>query len=272
MVEMTPLVRARRLTQIYVQRQPFSNRRCTVQALDAVDLSIRGGSSLGLVGESGSGKSTLGLCLGLLQKPTAGEIWFDGEEVSRLPRKHLRRLRPHIQFIFQDTASALNPRLRAEEIVVEPMRIQSRASQAARRDRALSLMSEVGLSPDWLKRRPHEFSGGQRQRLAIARALALQPRFVILDEAFAGLDLSVQAQIVVLLRSLQAARALTYLFITHDLNLAAAICDRIAILHRGSIVEQGSPNDLFGRPQHPQTRALVDAVPGRHSVLRADLA
>jgi ABC-type oligopeptide transport system ATPase subunit len=268
MVEMTPLIRARRLTQIYVQRQPLSNRRFTVKALDAVDLSIQDGSSLGLVGESGSGKSTLGLCLALLQRPTAGEIWFDGEEVSRLHGRDLRRMRQHIQFIFQDTASALNPRLRAEEIVVEPMRIQSRASKATRRDRALSLMSEVGLSPDWLKRRPHEFSGGQRQRLAIARALALQPRIVILDEAFAGLDLSVQAQIVALLRSLQAARGLTYLFITHDLNLATVVCDTIAILHRGSIVEQGSPSNLFGRPQHPQTRALVDAVPGRNRVLR----
>jgi len=271
MDESTPLVRTRRLTHIYVQKQPLSNRQFTVKALDAVELSIREGTQLGLVGESGSGKSTLGLCLALLQRPTAGEIWFDGKEVSRSHGAELRQLRSQIHFVFQETFSALNPRLCAEEIVTEPMLIQGKSSPAARRDRAVTLMHEVGLAADSLRRRPHEFSGGQRQRLAIARALVMRPQFVVLDEAFTGLDLSVQAQIVVLLNSLQAAHKLTYLFITHDLNLAAAICNRIAILHRGCIVEQGSPADLFNRSQHPQTRALVDAIPGRNTILHTSL-
>ena len=257
------LIRATRLTKEYEQQRPLSRRKFHVRALDGVTLEIRAGSTFALVGESGSGKSTLGLCLAGLEKPTSGEICFDQQDLLNLKGPDLARVRGQIQLIFQDTAAALNPRFSAEEIVIEPMRIRSRLTAEERRPWAEQLMEQVGLLREWLNRRPHQFSGGQRQRLAIARALCVQPRLLILDEAFAGLDLSVQAQILKLLQKLQATHGLTYLFISHDLSLMARIADEIAILHQGRIVEQGNPRDLFAKPQHPVTRALQEAIPGR---------
>jgi ABC-type glutathione transport system ATPase component len=270
MSEAPPLVRALRLSKAYVQRRPWSRTEFTVHALKGIDLTIRPGSTFALVGESGSGKSTLALCLARLEQPTAGEIWFDGRDLLGLKGQDLMRARGQIQLIFQETAASLNPRMTAEQIITEPMYIHSAGTQEERRKRAVDLMDQVGLPPAWLKRRPRQFSGGQRQRLAIARALALQPRFLILDEAFSGLDLAVQGQIVALLQSLQAANRLTYLFISHDLSLMGAIADEIAILHEGQIVEQGSSADLFSRPRHPQTQALLEAIPGRHGDGRLD--
>jgi peptide/nickel transport system ATP-binding protein len=264
MIEASPLVSALRLSKTYVQRRPWSRQKFTVHALKGIDLTIRAGSTFALVGESGSGKSTLALCLARLEQPTAGEIWFDGRDLLGLKGQDLMRVRCQIQLIFQETAASLNPRMTAEQIITEPMYIHSAGTQTERKTRAVDLMDKVGLPPAWLKRRPHQFSGGQRQRLAIARALALQPRFLILDEAFSGLDLAVQAQIVALLQNLQTADGLTYLFISHDLSLMGAIADEIAILHAGQIVEQGSSTDLFSRPRHPQTQALLEAIPGRH--------
>jgi len=261
------LIRATRVTKEYVQQRPLSRRKFRVPALDGVTLEIRAGSTFALVGESGSGKSTLGLCLAGLEKPTSGAICFDQQDLLKLKAPDLARVRGQIQLIFQDTASALNPRFSAEEIVTEPMRIRSSLSGAERRPWAEQLMEQVGLPPGWLSRNPHQFSGGQRQRLAIARALCVQPRLLILDEAFAGLDLSVQAQIVRLLQELQSTHGLTYLFISHDLSLMARIVDEIAILHQGRIVEQGNPSDLFAKPRHPVTRALQDAIPGRRGGL-----
>jgi peptide/nickel transport system ATP-binding protein len=179
----------------------------------------------------------------------------------------LMPVRRHIQLIFQDTAAALNPRFSAEEIIIEPLRIQSVGTRTERRDRAAQLMDKVGISPAWLTRRPHQFSGGQRQRLAIARALALEPRLLILDEAFTGLDLSIQAQMVRLFESLQRLENLTYVFISHDLSLMAQVADEMAIFDRGRIVEQGPPSHLFSNPGKPETRALLAAIPGRHSAL-----
>jgi peptide/nickel transport system ATP-binding protein len=257
------LIRATRLTKEYEQRRPLSRRKFHVRALDGVTLAICAGSTFALIGESGSGKSTLGLCLAGLEKPTSGEICFDQQDLLNLKGPDLARVRGQIQLIFQDTAAALNPRFSAEEIVIEPMRIRSRLTAEERRPWAEQLMEQVGLPREWLNRRPHQFSGGQRQRLAIARALCVQPRLLILDEALAGLDLPVQAQILKLLQTLQTTHGLTYLFISHDLSLMARIADEIAILHEGRIVEQGNPRDLFARPRHPVTRALQEAIPGR---------
>jgi ABC-type glutathione transport system ATPase component len=264
MGEARPLVQARGLSKTYVQRRPLSRKRFLVHALQRIDLNICNASTFALVGESGSGKSTLALCLARLERPTTGEIRFEGRDLLGRNGRDLMRARCQIQLIFQDTAASLNPRMCAQEIIIEPMYIHSMGTQAERRKRAVDLMDQVGLPSAWLTRRPHQFSGGQRQRLAIARALALQPRFLILDEAFSGLDLSVQAQIVTLLQTLQAAAGLTYLFISHDLGLMGAIADEVAILHEGQIVEQGSPSDLFLNPRHPQTQALLQAIPGRH--------
>ena len=257
------LIRATRLTKEYVQQRPLSRRKFRVHALDGVTLEIRAGSTFALVGESGSGKSTLGLCLAGLEKPTSGEIWFDQQNLLTLKGPDRAGISGQIQLVFQDTGAALNPRFSAEEIVTEPLRIRSRLTRAERQPWAEQLMEQVGLPRGWLNRRPHQFSGGQRQRLAIARALCVQPRLLILDEAFAGLDLSVQAQIMRLLQELQATHALTYLFISHDLSLMARIADEIAILHQGRIVEQGKPSDLFAKSRHPVTRALQEAIPGR---------
>lgn len=262
-----PLIRVHGLCKTYVQGGLWFSKRFSVCALKGVDFFIRTGSSFALVGESGSGKSTLALCLALLEPVTEGTIWFGGQELLSLAGRDLKRARSQIQLVFQDVAAALNPRLSAEEIIIEPMRIQSGATRAERKERAAHMMEKVGLPPAWLSRRPHQFSGGQRQRLAIARALSLQPRLLILDEAFGGLDLSTQAQIVRLLQDLRRAEKLTYLFISHDLGLMAYLADEVAIIHQGVIIEQGRPAELFSNPRQPQTRALLDAIPGRNSIL-----
>src|SRR6266478_5283181 len=244
-----PLVRVQGLSKTYVQDRLLSRERFVVRALERVDLVIRPGSSFALVGQSGSGKSTLALCLARLEPPTEGKIWFEGQDLLSLRGRDLMRARGRIQLIFQDTAAAMNPRLSAKEIIIEPMRIQSVGTRQEQNERAAYMMERVGLPPAWLNRRPHQFSGGQRQRLAIARAL------------------SMQAQIVGLLQNLQRAEHLTYLFISHDLSLMAFVADEIAIFDRGRIVEQGLPSELFSNPRQPQTRALRDAIPGRSSVL-----
>jgi ABC-type glutathione transport system ATPase component len=261
------LIRVQGLRKTYVQQRPFSREKFVVRAVDGIDLVIRAGASFALVGESGSGKSTLALCMARLEQPTEGKIWFEGQDLFGMTGTDLMQLRRRIQLIFQDTAAALNPRFSAEEVISEPLRIQSVGTRAGQRDRAVHLMEEVGLPSAWLSRRPHQFSGGQRQRLAIARALALQPRLLILDEAFTGLDLSIQAQMVALLQNLQRLEKLTYVFISHDLSLMAYVADEIAILHLGRIVEQGEPGRLFSNPCQAETRALLEAIPGRHSAL-----
>jgi ABC-type glutathione transport system ATPase component len=255
------LVRVANLSKSYVQRRWLSRGQFTVRALEAVDLVIFRGHTLALVGESGSGKSTLARCLVRLEEPTSGEIWFDGRNLLSLGRAELRAARGQIQLIFQDPAAALNPHLTALEIVAEPLVVQRRGRPREQRARALALMEQVGLARQWAGRSPAEFSGGQRQRLAIARALALEQRLLILDEALSALDLSVQAQIVNLLLELQASRALTYLYITHDLSLVPHLADEVAVMQGGTIVERGTPAGLLRRPQHPHSRALVAAVP-----------
>src|ERR1700733_9723925 len=263
------LVRTRSLCKQYGQHRPFSGGKFTVDALVDVDLEIPFGCVTALVGESGSGKSTLALCLGMLQKPDSGEIWFEGSEISGWGARKLAPLRSKIQMVFQDSAGALNPSFTAAEIIEEPLEIQHRESGRRSRACACELMEEVGLSPDWADRSPLEFSGGQRQRLAIARAIAVKPALLILDESLSGLDLSTQAQILNLVLDLKAAHALTCLLITHDLSLVGQIADFVAVMHQGRIVECGSAPQVLGSPQHPQTCKLLASVQVLETAFRA---
>ncbi len=255
------LLEVRGLSKQYVQRGPLGGRRFVVPALQDLDLTVSAGTTLAVVGESGSGKSTLARCVALLERPTGGQIWFEGKNLLALGSEKLRVARTRIQLIFQDPATALNPRLSAAEIVAEPLLVQKRASKQERRERALELMALVGLSQQWGDRRPGEFSGGQRQRLAIARALALEPKFLILDEALSALDPPIQAQIVNLLLELQASRELAYLYITHDLAILGHLADEVAILRQGRIVERGRTADVFLHPRDSYTRELLASTP-----------
>ncbi len=255
------LLLVRDLSKSYVQRRWFSRERFLIKAFDAVDLTIQHRSTFALVGESGTGKSTLARCIARLEEPSSGEIWYEGKNLLNLPKPEMLRVREEIQLIFQDPTSALNPRLSAVEVISEPLLIQGRGTKKERHRRALELMEHVGLSPDWGHKSPPEFSGGQRQRLALARALALQPKLLILDEGLAGLDLSIQAQMVNLLAELQAANSLSYLYISHDLALVSHVADEVAVMRDGRIVEQGKAAELFSAPRHPYTQELIAAVP-----------
>ncbi len=255
-----PLLCVTGLTKVY-HRASSSGRRQAVTALDRVDLAIPAGSTLALVGRSAAGKSTLARCVALLERPSAGEIQIDGVAVSKLDRRQRAALRPRVQMIFQDPAAALNPRLPAVEAVAEPLRIRRWADRRARRRRALEWMAEVGLASELAARSSLELSGGQRQRLVIARALAAEPRLLILDEGLASLDLSLKARVVNLLVDLQARFDLSYLLISHDLRTAAHLADRVAVLDHGRIVERATPRELLRRPRHAATRALVGALP-----------
>lgn len=232
----------------------------SVAALRGVSFSLFPQTTLALVGESGSGKSTLALCLACLEKPTSGSIWFGGKEITSLSEPELRKVRPQIQMVFQDPANSLNPRLTAVEIVSEPLLIQRRFDKALRHARACALLERVGVSVEKGRQRPDEFSGGQRQRLAIARVLALEPKVLILDEALSALDSSVQAQIVNLLLDLQSLLGLTYLFITHDFAMAAHLSDQIAVMDEGQIVEMGAADEVLRGAKHPATKRLMAAA------------
>jgi len=229
-----------------------------VRAVDGVDLSIQTGETFGLVGESGSGKSTIGRCIARLLDPTEGQIFFHGKEISSLPLGCLRR---NMQVIFQDPLSSLNPRMTVLDIVGEPLQIHKIASRQEIRSRVSSLLLRVGLDSSLLDRFPHELSGGQAQRVGIARALAVSPRFLIADEPVSALDVSVQAQILNLLVDLQKELGLTYLFISHDLGVVKYLSQRVAVTYLGKIVELGDPEKLFWNPRHPYTQALLSAVP-----------
>ncbi len=256
------LVRVRGLSKRYGGGPSLLRRsRTIVEALDHVDLTMRSGVSLALVGESGSGKSTLARCIARLEEPSSGEIWFDGENLRSLKGAQLLAFRQKVQLIFQDPATALNPRLAAAEIVAEPLTILRWGGREQRRRRALELIEQVGLSPRWGDRLPFEFSGGQRQRLALARALVMDPLLLILDEALSGLDVSVQAQMIALLLELQSERKLTYLYVSHDLGLMRQLADQVAVMYQGRVVEQASVSELFGNPRHAHTRALIAAIP-----------
>lgn len=257
---MPALVKVENLVKRYAGMR-FLHRREGITALDGVSFSISPGTTLTVVGESGSGKSTLALCLACLERPTSGSVQFEGREVAALGESDLRAVRPRIQLVFQDPALSLNPRFTALEIIAEPLVVQGKLTRHERNGRARGLLERVGLSAGMEGRTPAEFSGGQRQRLAIARALALEPKLLILDEALSALDCSVQAQIANLMADLQTSLGLTYLFITHDLAMAAHLADEVAVLAHGRIVEYGAVKQVLQHPRHAATHALVAAVP-----------
>lgn len=261
-ITMGPLLEVRNLKKYFpIKRGLFRSPGEVVRAVDGVSFSIREGETLGLVGESGSGKSTTALLLLRLIEPTAGEVYFENVPIFRASREQMRRLRREMQIIFQDPYSSLNPRMTVEEIVGEGMEIHGLAKGKEKKERVAELLKRVGLEPDHMGRYPHEFSGGQRQRIGIARALAVHPRFIVADEPVSSLDVSIQAQIINLLKELQQEFRLTYLFITHDLGVIEYISDRVAVMYLGRIVELADTPDLFRRPLHPYTEALLSAVP-----------
>ena len=239
----------------------FQRRIGSIKAVDGVDLTVEEGQSFGLVGESGSGKTTVGKTILRLIEPTDGEIVFEGRDLCKLSESEMRHLRAEMQMIFQDPYSSLNPRMTVKRIVGEPLLIHKWGKGRALEDRVRELISLVGLMEDHLFRYPHEFSGGQRQRIGIARALALEPKMLILDEPTSALDVSVQAQVLDLLLDLQKRLNLTYLFISHDLAVIRYICDRVALMYMGKILEVADVEDIFLEPMHPYTQALLSAMP-----------
>jgi len=259
---MTPLLRVERLTKHFPVRHGalFGRARGVVHAVDAVSFEVAVGETLGLVGESGCGKSTVGRMLLRLIPPTAGAIEFEGVDLLRLAPAEMRARRRHIQIIFQDPYGALNPRMTVEDIVKEPIEIHGALDFAGARRRVAELLDRVGLAAEHGRLYPHEFSGGQRQRIGIARALALNPRFIVCDEPVSALDVSIQAQIVNLLQDLQAERGLAYLFIAHDLGVVKHISDRVAVMYLGEIVEVAEKRALYTDPLHPYTQALIASV------------
>ncbi|HTZ79427.1 MAG TPA: ABC transporter ATP-binding protein [Stellaceae bacterium] len=233
-----------------------------VKAVDSIDFTIRRGETMGLVGESGCGKTTTGRCILRLERPTAGKIVYDGIDIAKLSPKQLTAMRRRIQVIFQDPYSSLNPRMKVGEIVAEPMKVHGIEPDATKRAaRVRELLAVCGLNPAFADRYPHEMSGGQRQRVGIARALSLRPEFIVCDEAVSALDVSIQAQVVNLLEDLRERFGLTYLFIAHDLSVVRHLCQRVAVMYLGRIVELADSDELFDHPQHPYTQALLAAVP-----------
>jgi len=232
-----------------------------VKAVDGVTFDIMDGETLSLVGESGSGKTTTGKAILRLNKPTTGSVLFEDEDILGMKGEKMRRMRRKMQIIFQDPYGSLNPRLPVGEIIGEPLVVHNLASRKEREEQVMEIMETVGLRPEYLHRYPHEFSGGQRQRIGIARALILQPKFIVCDEPVSALDVSIQSQVINLLQELQSKFKLTYLFVAHDMAVVRHMSDRIAVMYLGKIVELASGEELFKHPLHPYTKALLEAVP-----------
>ncbi len=256
------LIVVERVKKYYPIRKGFFSKTINyVKALDSVDLTIEKGETVGLVGESGSGKTTLGKLILLLERPTAGRIWFSGRDILKYDRHQLHSLRLSAQIIFQDPYSSLDPRKKVGSLIGEALKVHRLVGKSEINSRVLKLMNDVGLLPDNINRYPHEFSGGQRQRIGIARALSLEPQLIICDEPVSALDVSIQGQVINLLQDLQSKYNLSYLFISHDLNVVAHLSNRVAVMYLGQIVEMADRDVLFDDPRHPYTQALLSASP-----------
>jgi oligopeptide/dipeptide ABC transporter ATP-binding protein len=255
------LLQVRNLKKYFFKEKLFSSDKEPIRAVDGISFSIRKGETLGLVGESGCGKTTAGKATLRLIEPTSGQILFKDQDILQLDREAMRRLRPHMQFIFQDPYESLNPRMKVGEIVGEGLEVHNMAHGKEKVERVSDILQKVGLHPQDGNRYPHEFSGGQRQRIGIARAISLNPEMIIADEPVSALDVSIQAQILNLLMDLRDQLGLTYLFISHDLRVVKHISDRIAVMYLGKIVEMANGEDLFRRPLHPYTQLLLTTIP-----------
>ena len=258
---MSALLRVENLVKHFpIQKGLFSRDQSVVHAVDGLSFEINAGDTMALVGESGCGKSTVGRLVLRLLEATAGKVWFDGEDLMALPPERMRATRRHLQMIFQDPYSSLNPRMTVEQTLVEPLALHGLAS-GRHQARAAELLDLVGLPAQYLQRYPHEFSGGQRQRIGIARALAVEPRLIVCDEAVSALDVSIQAQVINLLQDLQQRLGLAYVFIAHDLAVVKHIASHVAVMYLGQIVEYADKRSLFATPRHPYTQALLSAIP-----------
>jgi oligopeptide transport system ATP-binding protein len=252
-----------------IKRGVFQRVVGHVQAVDNVSFTVKRGETLGLVGESGCGKSTTGKAILQLDRPTAGEVFIDGQDLVKLKGEQLRQMRRKMQIIFQDPFASLNPRMNVGQIVGEPLEVHGVAKGKDKEERVKELLRVVGLNPQFMTRFPHEFSGGQRQRIGIARALALNPAFIVCDEPIAALDVSIQAQVVNLLKDLQGKFGLTYLFIAHDLSMVRHISDRVAVMYLGRIVEIADWRTIYDDPKHPYTQSLLSAIPIPDPIIEA---
>jgi oligopeptide/dipeptide ABC transporter ATP-binding protein len=262
MTEAQPLLSVRDLRKHFPVRRGFLSRTAgVVKAVDGVSFDIHPGETLGLVGESGCGKTTVGRSILRLTEPTSGQVLYQGRDLARFRREELRRVRAEVQIIFQDPFSSLDPRQSVGQIVAEPLHNHLHLTKAEAHDRVAELLLKVGLTSDCVRRYPHEFSGGQRQRIGLARSLALNPRLIVCDEPVSALDVSIQAQVINLLLRLQAELGLSYLFIAHDLAVVEHISDRVAVMYLGRVVELAYDRELYQRPLHPYTQALLSAVP-----------
>ena len=272
MVETHSLLQVTDLKKYYYKQRLFSSEKKPIRAVDGVSLAIRKGETLGLVGESGCGKTTIGKSVLRLIEPTSGQILFGNQDILQLNRASLRKLRPRMQFIFQDPYESLNPRMKVGEIVGEGLEVHHIARGKEKGQRVSDILGKVGLHPQDADRYPHEFSGGQRQRIGIARAISLHPDLIVADEPVSALDVSIQAQILNLLMDLRDQFGLTYLFISHDLRIVKHISDRIAVMYMGKIVEMAGGEELFRHPLHPYTRLLLAAIPKLNLQKRIDPA